>query len=129
MSAQFEGLPDLRADLESAGFRLAHNNLAFRDNWCNWYAYRPSSIEAPECECNEGKRIQIIVYPHEFDAGDIVAKGAEVEVCGEAGGRWYKLRCYSINADKLVQCLPDIEASLIAAWSAINRDVAAKEKP
>jgi len=127
MNKQFEGLPDLRADLHAAGFKLAYNVLSTSGNWCNWYAYRRSRLAAPECECNEGKGIQIVVNPYEFEIGERQCRGVEVEVTGEAGGRWHKVNAYSIKADELMQSLPEIEASLIAAWSALKRDTAAKE--
>ena len=127
MTAQFEGLPGLRADLVAAGFKLAYNCFSTSGNWCNWYAYRRSTLAAPECESNEGKGVQIVVNPYEFEIGEHQCRGVEVEITGEAGGRWHKVNAYSIKADELIQSMPEIEASLIAAWSAFKRDTTAKE--
>ena len=119
------GCDELRAWLEAQGFSSAVNNLG-RDNECNWYAYRRSAINARECECNDGKPMQVLVTPHRVShpsAPNGAWQSAEVDVTGEAGGVWFKLKAYSLPHDELVTRLPDIEARLIAAWNALRPNV------
>lgn len=122
MADSHAGLPDFRKWLESQGFRIAHSGFADKLNRCNWYAYRRSEIPARECECNDGKAMQIVIQPWLFAhpsglPGDW--ESCEAEVCGEAGGLWYKLQCYSLKPAELMAKLPQLEASLIAAWNAL----------
>ena len=105
----------LREWLEAAGFRIA-NNFGEEYNRAKWYAYRPSEIPARECECNENKRLQIVVRP--FVAVETVS--AVVEVCGEYGGIWHKLVAYGLSFDELRARLPEIERQLVAAWNALG---------
>ena len=118
------GCEELREWLIAHGFRIAPENIA-SDNGCNWYAYRRSAIPARECECNEGKPMQLVVRP--FRLEHIGAPGgawesAEVDVTGEAGSHWYKLTCYSLKHDELMGRLGAIEAALMAAWNALRPD-------
>ena len=119
----FHGLDSLREWLLEQGFR-ASQDMIRRDNDCNWYAYRRSKLPARECECNDGKPMQIVVRPYLFlHASAPTPSGAwescEVDVTGEAGGGWWKLQAYSLKPDELRERLPEIEAALIAAWNAI----------
>lgn len=116
------GCDELRAWLLAQGFRVAHDSLG-RDNGCNWYAYRRSAISARECECNDGKPIQIVVRPFRLEharAPGGVWESAEVDVTGEAGSHWYRLTCYSLKHGELMGHLHEIEAALIAAWNALR---------
>ncbi len=120
----FHGLDDLREWLESQGFRVSQDYMQ-RENGCNWYAYRRSTLPARECECNDGTPMQIVVRPHLFKhASAPTPSGAwesvEVDVTGEASGLWWKLQAYSLKPEELRDRLPDIEAALIAAWNALK---------
>ena len=115
-------MEELKAFLSADGFKGAENHMRSRDNRIDWYAYRRTAIPGIECECNEGKALQIVVEPHSYVMPDgREFKSAEVEICGQAGGQWFKLRAYSINADDLPGSLPNIERSLVAAWNALER--------
>jgi hypothetical protein len=107
------GCDTLREWLIAEGFRIAPDRS---DGECNWYAYRPSGIPARECECNPFKPSQIVVMPFERDGRESV----EVNVTGEFGGLWYQLKCYSLSPAELMGRMREIEASLIAAWNALE---------
>ena len=119
------GCEGLREWLIAQGFRVAPDSLS-RDNGCNWYAYRRSAIQARECECNDGKPMQILVRPFRLEHASApggVWESVEVDVTGEAGSHWYKLTCYSLKHDELMGHLHEIEAALIAAWNALRPNV------
>ena len=118
--SEYFGCDDLRAWLQALGFNVAFDGLRSQANVCNWYAYRGSAIAARECECNAGKPLQIVIKPYTYRHDDKTWESAEVEVCGEAGGVWYKLCAYSLPHDVLMAGLPEIEASLVAAWNALR---------
>lgn len=109
----------LRQTLEAAGFKVANNGLASRENLCRWYAWRPSAIQARPCECNNKPRMQIEVYPHVFSVDAKTYRSAEVKLVGEAGGVWFDLKAYSISMENLPSKLDAIEAQLVAAWNAL----------
>lgn len=113
---------ETRRWLEANGFKTYKDALASRDNLADWYACRYSDIPASECETNAGKRIQIVVKPHSFHVpGRITSQSVEIDVTGEAGGIWYRLVAYSLKPEDMIAKLPQIEASLIAAWNALHR--------
>ena len=114
------GCDNLRAWLATQGFQFSEDGLRNRDNACNWYAYRRSAIPARECELNEGKRMQLVVKPHRYRLDGRDFESVEVDVCGEAGGVWFKLKAYSLKPNELQERLGDAEASLIAAWNALR---------
>lgn len=120
------GCDALRAWLIAQGFRVALDSLSRDGNQCNWYAYRPSTIPARECECNDGKSMKIVVHPWRIERPDVpvgALESAEVSVTGEAGGAWYRLQCYSLSHADLMARLPEVEAALIAAWNALRPNV------
>lgn len=124
MSNSFTGCDDLRAWLESAKFKIAKSPFVVNDGF-NWYAYRATVFPSRECECNDGKSMQIVVHPWRVanaSAPNGAWESVDVEVVGEAGGIWYKLQAYSMKHDELMARLPQIEASLIAAWNALHTD-------
>jgi hypothetical protein len=110
---------ELREALEAREFRFGPNSLRHGGNGVDWYAYRPSSIPARECECNEGKRVQIFVMPYSFYLNGHLSESCEVELCGEFG-TWWKLRAYGLTFDETVTKIDDIERKLVAAWNALN---------
>lgn len=115
----YSGLAELREWLVARGFSIS----PFRTsdlNQCNWYAYKRSAIPARECECNDGKPMQIVVNPYRIESmGAGPWDSAEVNVTGEAGGTWFALKAYSLKPDELMERFDRIEASLIAAWNAL----------
>jgi len=116
----FQGLDDTRAWLESQGFRIAAQyGDAYQMNQCNWYAYRRTQLDARECECNDGKPMQIVVRPYSFKRNGIDGASLEIEVCGQFD-EWFKLMAYSISPDEAVEKLPQIERKLISAWNALK---------
>jgi hypothetical protein len=118
----YVGCDELRAWLIANGFRVA-DDVFSRDNGCNWYAYRRSAIPARECECNDGKPMQIVVRPFRLEHAQAVGgawESAEVDVTGEAGDVWYALKGYGLKPADLMARLPEIEAALIAAWNALR---------
>lgn len=120
------GCDELREWLIAQGFRVAPDSLLRDGNECNWYAYRRSARPARECECNDGKPMQIVVRPWRIahrDAPGGTWESAEVDVTGEAGSHWYKLQCYSLKHVELRGRLHEIEAALIAAWNALRPNV------
>lgn len=112
-------MDDLKAWLVMHGFRIAANQFRRDRNECDWYAYRRSNIPARECETNDGKPAQIVVYPSSFTFDGRLHESVEVEVCGEADGVWFKLTAYSLAPADVPAKLPSVEASLIAAWNAL----------
>ena len=118
-----DGCDELREWLISQGFRVAPDSLSREGKECNWYAYRRSAIPARECECNDGKPMQLVVRPWRIEnrgAPGGAVEMAEVDVTGEAGSHWYKLQCYSLTHNELMGRLHEIEAALIAAWNALR---------
>jgi hypothetical protein len=112
------GCDELRTWLLTQGFSVAVDSLG-RDNVCNWYAYRRSALPARECECNDGKPMQIVVRPFAYTSGTQTWESAEVDVTGEANGVWFKLSAYSLKHDELRTRLSEVEGNLIAAWNAL----------
>lgn len=111
---------DLNAWLVTHGFRIAANQFRRDMNDCDWYAYRRSNIPARECETNDGKPAQIVVYPSSFTFDGRLHESVEVEVCGEASGVWWKLQAYSLSPADVPEKLSTVEESLIAAWNALK---------
>lgn len=113
----------LRDALAADGFSFSRNHLASDWNLCRWQAYRRSAIDARECECNDGKRMQIVVTPHSTEDHNgresRPFQSVTVDVTGEAGGVWYKLEAYSLGPEEAVKRLPEMERNLIAAWNAL----------
>jgi hypothetical protein len=113
------GSDDLRDWLTSAGFRCAPDSLASTTNDCNWYAYRPSLLSARPCECNDGKRLQIVVRPHAFTSNGTTHESASVDITGEAGGLWFTQSAYSLSHATIKCRLSEIETMLISAWNSL----------
>ena len=112
------GCNDLREWLISQGFKCSVDSLQ-RDNGCNWYAYRRSAYPARECECNEGKAIQIVIRPFAYSDDTQRWESAEVDVTGEVRGLWFKLSAYSVQHNELKARLQEIEIRLLDSWNAL----------
>lgn len=112
------GCDDLREWLIGQGFRCYIDTMQ-RDNGCNWYACRRSKYPARECECNEGKAMQVVVRPFAYTAGMQSWESTEIDVTGEAQGLWFKLSAYSVKPDELKARLQEIEIRLLDSWNAL----------
>ena len=124
----FTECDDLREWLTTQGFNVAINHLPARMNLCNWYAYRLTTLQARECECNYGKPVQLVISPYQFEApwpGGTHTGSAEIDVVGEVSGGWFQLKAYSLRHDELRERLGEIERRLIDAWNALQPE----EKP
>lgn len=115
------GCSSFRDELVSVGFKVYENRFTKECNLCNWYAVRRTVLDAQECECNEGKRMQLVVTPYHYNFRDDLV-GVEIDITGEAGGIWYKLQAYSLKQEELFEKLPTIENSLVSAWNALGRE-------
>ena len=112
---------ELKAWLESQGFRKFNNHMAIQGNYNKWYAAKRIASQS-KCETNNGKDgINIVVWPYEWQRNGHHCKSVEVDLTGEAGGIWYKLQAYSLSWDDLPHKLPGITESLIKAWEALPR--------
>ena len=111
------GCNDLREWLILQGFKCSVAPM--RDNGCNWYAYRRSRYPARECECNEGKKMQIVIRPVSYANETQSWESAEIDVTGEVAGLWFKLSAYSVSPDELKARLQEIEVRLIDSWNAL----------
>lgn len=110
-------LDQLRVALEEAGFRTGPDPMLRHP----WIAYRRTDDSVRRCECNDSKRgVQVVVTPSEFAHDGNVWRSAEVDITGEAGGRWYRLSCYSLKPEELADGLPEVEAALVRAWQALD---------
>ena len=118
-------MTELREWLESAGFKFGIDSLRYEGNECDWYAYRRTAIPSRECECNDGKAMQIIIKPSQFAVNGKQYKTASVEVCGEYDGQWWRLEAYGVDTDKFPEKFDAIERSLISAWNALGASFAA----
>lgn len=122
------GCDALREWLIVQGFKCTIDSQ--RDNGCNWYAYRRSKYPARECECNEGKSMQIVIRPFAYTVGMQSWESAEIDVTGEVRGLWFKLSAYSVKHDELMSRLQEIEVRLLDSWNALaphNTGVKARE--
>jgi hypothetical protein len=115
------GENELREWLETQGFRCVEDPTRYRENECNWYAYRRSELEARRCECNDNKPgMQIVVKPSAMALNGTQHRSVDIELCGEAGAVWWKLSAYSLNPEQVPEALPYVENALIAAWNALR---------
>lgn len=118
----YTGCDELRAWLTAQGWAIYADTLS-RGRECNWYAARKTVHDARECETNDGKRMQVCVWPSRlWDGTGAWWEAASVEVTGEAGGIWYTVKAYSLRHDEMMARLPQIEASLIDAWNALGME-------
>ena len=112
-------LLELQQQLIAIGFNISSNPFAKDLNDCTWYAYRRSKIPARECECNEKKFMQIVLKPLKFSMHGHDVESVEIEIVGQYDN-WYNLNAYGISFEEVIEKLPKIEASLVAAWNALE---------
>lgn len=112
-------MKELRDWLDGQGFKFGIDALRDLIEECDWYAYRRTTIQSRECECNDGKAMQIIVKPSQLTIHGKQYRTATVEVCGEYDGQWWRLEAYGVDVAKLPAKLDTIERQLIAAWNAL----------
>lgn len=107
---------DLKQALAAHGFGIQSTG----DGESPWVAYRRTHIPARSCECNSDKRnVQVVVRPTEFQVRESEFKSAAIDVTGEFGGRWFKLECYGVKYEEVLDSLPEIERALVRAWNAL----------
>jgi hypothetical protein len=122
--AQLVALGNLCDWLQDNGFRVETKPNASPENDCKWYAYRRLAGEVRDCALND-KPPSLIVLPHLFVLRDRQYSSVEVEITGQVGEPWFRIKAYSIGLDELPAALPEIESSLARAWNALA--TAAKE--
>jgi hypothetical protein len=105
----------IRAALEPIGFKYQPSSVA--DN-AKGFFYRRVETKRP-CLCNNKDQILINAYE---PGGHLTEWAFEVEITGEfTAGLWAKLKAYSImGLPELLEKLPRIERSLVAAWEAMG---------
>lgn len=110
-------MAELREALVRAGFRTGPDPIGNS----NWLAYRQTDDTVRRCECNSDKPgVQVVVRLFETTLTGKTWRSAEIDITGEAGGRWYRLTCYGIDEDQLLADLPAIEGALVRAWQALS---------
>lgn len=112
-------LGGLKRWLAEHGFKFSENRLRSDYNDCDWYAWRRSKLETRECECNDGKPMQIVITPHSMIVDGIARESVEVEARGQYG-EWWKLTAYSLQPSDLPRRLTAVERSLAMAWNALS---------
>lgn len=118
----------LRAAMEAAGWRTERNPMRDDYNQCDWYAWLPKRPpEWPDCECND-KPPSLTLWPSFLRLPDGRAmSGVEFELTGETGGRWLKLRMYSVKPEEALPAVEEAKSLLGAAWIAAARATHGKE--
>lgn len=112
--------------LTAAGWRIGPNPFPGAWNEADWIGYKRSS-GGVECECNEGRPVQIVVEPmytrpHHFATP--LAPTLTVSITGEAGGIWHRIDAYGVSPDDFLTRAAEIECGLVAAWNVLPREVA-----
>ena len=113
------GCDDLKQWLVGRGFKCAADSLRSVGNECDWYAYKRTSRPSRECECNDGKPMQIVVKPHAYTNDGKTHESVTVEVTGEANAIWFNQSAYSLSPQIVMSRFDDIERMLIDAWNAL----------
>ena len=116
---------DLKAALQSAGWRIAENHVRDAMNEADWYAWRPGRTSARECCCND-KPPSVTVNPFQFDIRGHVSASAEIRLTGEIpNGRWVDFKVYSVPMTEVMDALPGamqtLEAAWVAAWDTADK--------
>ena len=119
MADALSGCEDLREWLRERGFKVSKDPLGSQGNECNWYAYKRTDHEARECECNEGKRMQVLIRPFSYVLHGDIHESSEIELTGEVGGLWFTLKAYGVKHAELKKRVEEIERMLIDAWNAL----------
>ena len=116
---------DLKAILETAGWRIAKNHLNDGTNDADWYAWLPGRTSARDCRCND-KPPSVTVTPYQFDMHGTTHASAEIRLVGEMpNGQWVDFNAYSIAMAEVMDALPGalkaLEAAWVAAWDTANQ--------
>lgn len=120
-ATELVGIEELKEFLTSDGFRFMTKSIKYPEDYCTWYAYRRSELQARACESNDDKPgMQIVVTPSEFDINGRTHKNVEIEVCGEADGVWWKMSAYGLNPSDVPGKISNIEQALISAWNSLK---------
>lgn len=114
----FVGCDALRSFLIANGFACAEDTLG-RDRECNWYAYRRVRIDARECECNDGKPVQIVAKPFAHWSAENLYETVEFHITGECRSAWFDIKMYSMSAAEFMERISEVEQMLVRAWNAL----------
>ena len=76
----------------------------------------PLRIRLRDCELN-GNPPAIVAEYIEFPLNGNIHRSVEVVLCGQRGGRWFRLRAYALAPT--VAAVEDAARSLGAAWEAL----------
>jgi len=109
-------IESIRAALEPMGFHWQKAVILNHEAGC---FYKRIETKRP-CLCNDRDQLLIRVYaPSEHMPGWVF----EVEMTGEfVQGLWANLKVYSIRGlSELLERLPRIQRSLVAAWEALDK--------
>lgn len=120
MKYTYTGLDGFRKWLITQGYTIYGNGFKSASNGCDWYAAKKTKLAARECECNDGKAMQIVVYPHVYELSGIKRESCEIDVTGGESSIWFKLQAYSVTPAEFKSRQHLIEAKLIAAWNALS---------
>lgn len=117
MVEQLTGLEDLKAWLIDKGFRAFKKPFMPNDiDKCNWYACRDTALPCRECETNDGKPVQLVVMPYQFDSHASV----EMDLTGEYNSVWYQLKAYGLPVSEFQARLDELEKSLVSSWNVLG---------
>lgn len=113
------GCNHFRDELRRLGYRIMVGWTG-EGNECNWYAYKRSQYEGRECECNEGRNIQVVVHPVQYTFGGRTDRSSEMEVTGEVDGVWFTQKAYGVDLEDMLAGNATLEKKLINAWNALK---------
>lgn len=105
----------LRSALEADGWRFGRNPL--ENTGLDWYAWK--RIDGlTDCQCNDKAPI-LVLTPCDINMRGLAIQSVTFDVTGEvAGGRWLKLKAYSVRMDEAMAAYPRCAELLKAAWNA-----------
>lgn len=108
-----KNIEELKVCLQELGWKIYYQNNP--RNLCNWYAGIRSDSGA-HCECNQ-RAVSFILTPFK----NRIMESVEIEVVGEAGKKWWALKCYSILIPDVIPNLPTICKGLLDSWNSLPR--------
>ena len=104
---------ELKVCLQELGWTIYLMNK--HDNQCTWFAGIRSDSGA-HCECNQ-RAVSFILTP--FKGYNM--ESVKVEIVGEAGKKWWALKCYNISVPSVIPNLPTICKGLLDSWNSLPR--------
>jgi hypothetical protein len=102
--------------IETISQQLIHAGFNKSDD----HFYRLLHDYAHRCQHNnESPYLTVRFWYFDHLTSDKSVDKVEVGVVGKINGQWYRIEAYSVDREKIIQSLPDIEPRLIAAWNAL----------